>query len=87
MSLKLIISDPDRSDFSTRISDAIQNLGDSVQLSDGSYVLDTELDTSQVLTKLLRIIDLEDHVYVMELSRDWSGYGEVRVNSFLEGHL
>lgn len=87
MSLKLIISDPENVEYGSRISDTIQNLGESVRLSDGSFVLDTPLDTSQVLTKLLRVISLEDQVYVMELSRDWSGYGEVRVNDFLEDRL
>lgn len=87
MSLKLIISNPDQRDFSLRISETIENLGESIRLSGTSFILDTDLDSAQVLTKLLRVTQLEDHVYVMELTRDWSGYGEVRVNDFLEGHL
>lgn len=87
MALKLITCDLHGQSPYTRVLDTVRSFGDTVKLSDDSFVVDTKLTTDQVLAKLLKVIDLEDHVYVLELSRAWAGYGEIKVNNFLAGHL
>ena len=87
MASKLITCDLYNQAFSKRIYDTLNKIGDTAKLSDGSFVVDTPLSTKEVLTKLLKVIDLEDRIYVLELSHAWSGYGEIKVNAFLEGHL
>lgn len=66
----------------SRLTSAIEKLGDSMCLSDSTYLLDTPLSPNQVLTKLLKVVNLEDYVYVMEVSPFWSAYGEAGVDRF-----
>ena len=83
MALKLVTYELSDARFSQRIMDSVKKMGRWVRLSEGALVVDTDLPTDKVFTRLLTQLDKEDHVYVLELSRRWSGYGEMDVNAFL----
>lgn len=87
MSLKLITYDLHRPGQKGRLDAALALIGEVVHMSEASLVVDTPLSSNQVLTRLLKVIDLEDHVYVLELSSPWAAYGTEKVNDFLAGRL
>lgn len=83
MALKLVTYELSDTSFGQRIVDSVRKMGRWVRLSEGALVVDTELPTDKVFTRLLTQLDKEDRIYVLELSRHWSGYGEMDVNAFL----
>lgn len=87
MALKLVTFQLAAPERCSRFSQQIRKLGHATRLTDTSYVLDSTLDTAGVLKKLMIAADLDDDVYVLELSSSWSGYGTESANQFLEAHL
>lgn len=84
MSLKLIslgLHDPAAR---SQVLHKLEVLGECVTLSDSSFLLDSRVSTSRILTHLLSELDLENQVYVLELAPSWSAYGDANVNAFLD---
>lgn len=87
MSLKLVVVDSSQqSRVSGKGLEALDALGPWAQLTDSAFVIHTSLSTAQVLTRLLGDGNLDDNLYVLELTTTWSGYGMAQVNDFLQQH-
>jgi len=60
---------------------------DYARLSESSYALNTTQSPSDVYNKLRPYMDANDHIYVINLKRPYSGYGPKEVNDWLEKNL
>lgn len=87
MPLKLVAHELNAPGGSARIAAVLRQTGEVVSLTSSTFVVDTPLSTAELLKKLMKVVELEDDVYVLELSSFWSGYGTVTVNQFLTRHM
>src|SRR5690606_32251096 len=87
MPLKLVAHELSAPGRSSQIAAVLGQIGEVVRLTSSTFVVDTPLGTAEMLKKLMKVVDLEDDVYVLELSSFWSGYGTVTVNQFLTRHM
>lgn len=57
------------------------------RLSESSYAVDTTETTAQVLSRLRKFLDNDDNLYVITLTRPWSGWGPKEVLEWLTQRL
>lgn len=57
------------------------------RLSESSYAISTSLTPSQVYNHLSTHLDRSDNMYVITLTRPYSGRGPIDVNDWLAKHL
>ena len=65
----------------------IRNTYAYARLSESSYALYTSETPQMVFTKLRPHMDANDHVYVINLKRPYTGFGPQEVNDWLEKNL
>jgi CRISPR/Cas system-associated endoribonuclease Cas2 len=69
------------------IVEKIKAIGSWARLSESSYAVGTSLSPTQVHDRLKPLLDSDDHIYILTLSRPWTGYGPKDVNAWLEANL
>ena len=57
------------------------------RLSESSYAIDTPERPSQVLARFRKHLDNDDNLYVITLTRPWSGWGPKSMNDWLRQRL
>lgn len=57
------------------------------RLSESSYAIATDQSPDTVVTAARKYLDANDHVYVINLKRPYSGFGPTDVNEWLEKNL
>lgn len=57
------------------------------RLSESSYAIATAMSVEQVYSVLKPMLDDNDNLYVIPLSRPYAGFGPPAVNDWLEQHL
>jgi hypothetical protein len=57
------------------------------RLSESSYAIETNLSPDTVQARVRQLIDANDHVYVVNLKRPYSGFGPKEVNDWLTDNL
>ena len=87
MPLKLVTYELSIPGRSQQIARVLREIGEVVNLTASTFVVDTPLGTAEMLKKLMKVVDLDDDIYVLELSSFWSGYGPVTASQFLKSHL
>jgi len=65
----------------------IKDFGSWARLSESSYSISTSLTAHQVYEKLKSHIDSNDQIYIIPLSKPWSGFGPKEVNEWLDNNL
>lgn len=66
----------------------IKDIGDGwAKLSESSYAIATRLTPDQIFSRLKRHLDQNDQLYVVHLSRPYSGMGPKDVNDWLSKNL
>lgn len=64
-----------------------KNYPDWAKLSESSYAVSTNLDAVAVYNSLASLLDSNDNLYVITLSRRWWGRGPTDVNNWLAAKL
>lgn len=64
-----------------------ENFNGFAKLSESSYAISTSLTPDQVHNNLSRFLDSDDTIYIISLSRPYSGRGPKNVNAWLEDNL
>lgn len=57
------------------------------RLSESSYAIAYHGSPEAVLNQLKPMIDDDDNIYIISLSRPWTGYGPEKVNDWLNSNL
>lgn len=57
------------------------------KLSESSYAISTNSTPEQVVASLRSVLDSNDNIYVISLSKPYSGFGPKDVNDWLENNL
>ncbi|MGQ3209549.1 hypothetical protein [Shinella sp.] len=57
------------------------------KLSESSYAVSTDETPDQLYKRLEKYLDDNDQLYIISLSRPYSGSGPVDVNSWLDQHI
>lgn len=65
----------------------IRNTYAYAKLSESSYALLTDETPTALYNKLKALIDSNDHIYIINLKRPYTGYGPKEVNDWLEKNL
>lgn len=70
------------------IVDAIKSIGNGwARLSESSYAITTTLSPQQVFQRLSPLLDSNDSLYVITLSRPWWGQGKSEVSEWLQKNI
>lgn len=57
------------------------------RLSESSYAIATDQLPATIMAAVRRYVDANDHIYVINLKRPYSGFGPRDVNEWLEKNL
>ena len=89
MNALLITYDLNRETYRPHIVDAIKDLGLSyTKLSESSYAIVTlEMTPEDVYTCLDDLIDDDDRIYIITISKPWEGYGSEKTDRWLNESL
>jgi CRISPR/Cas system-associated endoribonuclease Cas2 len=60
---------------------------DWAQLSESSYAIQTSETVAQVYARFQKYLDIDDQLYVITLTRPWTGHGPKAVNQWLAQRL
>lgn len=69
------------------IVQAIKDLGNWARLSESSYAVSTNLSPTQVHTAVKPHLDDNDNIYIITLTRPYTGFGPKDLNDWLEKNL
>lgn len=86
MSALLITYDLNREVTRPPIVKAIKDKG-GVKLSESSYAISTNSTPQQVHEWLKPMLDANDHIYVINLRKPYTGFGPTATNNWLEQNL
>ena len=89
MAAKLITYDLNNETVRPNIVGAIKKLSSDnwARLSESSYAVKTSLTPSQIHEKLKPYLDSNDYIYIITLTKPYSGFGPKDVNDWLEQNL
>lgn len=65
----------------------IKDFGGWARVSESSYVVSCGLTVQQIYDKLKRFVDNTDQLYVIHISKPWTGFGPNDVNDWLGKNL
>jgi CRISPR-associated endonuclease Cas2 len=65
----------------------VRNTYPYARLSESSYALETNEQPAELYEKLKKLIDPNDHIYIITLKRPYFGFGPKAVNDWLEQRL
>lgn len=65
----------------------LRNVYAYARLSESSYAFETNETPDQLFAKLRKVIDPNDHIYIITLKRPYIGFGPPAVNDWLEARL
>ena len=69
------------------ITGVVHAFRDYMQLSESSYAVSTSLSADAVYARFSRVLDSDDTLYVITLSKPISGQGSDETNKWLAEHL
>ncbi|MCB4825522.1 hypothetical protein [Roseicella aerolata] len=87
MATYLVTYDLKREVVRPKIVDAIKRWGAWAKLSESSYAIATQQTPQAVYQALSHLLDDNDQLYVITLTKPYSGQGPVQVNDWLENKL
>jgi len=87
MAALLVTYDLNRELHRPKIVDAVKTYGTWAKLSESSYAIRTELAPGDVYKHLKPMIDENDNIYIIKLSKPYFGFGPKDVNEWLENNL
>lgn len=71
----------------TELLDKIKESGMWAMLSESSYAIGTEKAPQQLYDYLKTSLDSNDQLYIITLTKPYTGFGTEEVNNWLEKHL
>ncbi|RJE84011.1 hypothetical protein [Paracoccus onubensis] len=87
MTVFLITYDLNKETVRPKIVDKIKDFGSWARLSESSYAVDTTLTSDQVYDRFKQILDSNDHLLVIRLSKPWCGRNSQEVIDWLTPRL
>lgn len=87
MGLLLVTYDLNNEKKRPKIVDAIKNPYHWARLSESSYGIWTSDTPDKVYNRLTQFIDSDDRLYVINLKKPYAGFGDTRVNIWLNQKL
>ncbi|MFS8037694.1 hypothetical protein ACI7BZ_12165 [Xanthobacter sp. AM11] len=87
MAVLLVTYDLNREVVRPNIVKAIKDLGSWAKLSESSYAIDVSDTPQGVFNRLSPLLDGDDNLYVVTLSRPYFGRGPKEVNEWLAARL
>lgn len=71
----------------SKVLEYIKGFAAWARLSESCYAIKTDLSPGDVCGAIRKLMDNNDHVYIITLSRPYSGFGPKEVNEWLESNL
>lgn len=88
MAVRLITYDLNKETTRPNITGAIKKEYPAwAQLSESSYAVSTSATVEQIYAKLKPLLDENDYIYIITLTRPYTGFGNKKVNDWLESEL
>ncbi|NBE08119.1 hypothetical protein [Paragemmobacter ruber] len=88
MAVFLVTYDLNREVIRPNITKIIRDGFDGfAMLSESSYAIATDLDADDVFAKFSKVLDDNDQLYVITLSKPYYGQGSEQVNKWLDDNL